>query len=134
MKTNKTVIVSVVSVLWVLSQWTSAAPICTASNNTFTIDNRATISISGRVEDAYSGTAISEAIVVIAGYPSTLTDANGNYTITGVVPGVYLISASASGYNSFGVTMSAPSKADMSQLDNPARSKANHQTGTELCV
>ena len=30
--------------------------------------------------------------------------------------------------------MSAPSKADMSQLDNPARSKANHQIGTELCV
>jgi len=30
--------------------------------------------------------------------------------------------------------MGAPSEADVSKLDNPAWSKANHQTRTELCV
>ena len=30
--------------------------------------------------------------------------------------------------------LGAPSKADVIQRDNPARSKANHQTGTECCV
>ena len=30
--------------------------------------------------------------------------------------------------------MSAPSKADVSKLDNPAWPKANHQARTELCV
>ncbi len=30
--------------------------------------------------------------------------------------------------------MSVPSEADVSKLDNPAWSKANHQARTELCV
>jgi hypothetical protein len=30
--------------------------------------------------------------------------------------------------------MGAPSKAYVNQLDNPARLKANHRAGTELCA
>ncbi len=30
--------------------------------------------------------------------------------------------------------MSAPSKANIGKLDNPARVKANHQHGTEPCA
>jgi hypothetical protein len=48
------------------------------------------------------------------------------------------INAALGGWMSTGITprrkMSAPSKANINQLDNPTRTKANHQSGTNPSV
>jgi protocatechuate 3,4-dioxygenase beta subunit len=67
-------------------------------------------SIKGRVTDV-AGRGISKAFVSCtgAGSGSASSDANGNYTISGLVPGSYQVSASATGYDpSPVVTVSVP--------------------------
>ncbi|MEP9411366.1 MAG: carboxypeptidase regulatory-like domain-containing protein, partial [Candidatus Brocadia sp.] len=60
-------------------------------------------SIAGRVTDADTGDGIAGANVAYGTPPqniiaSTTTDADGNYSFTGVVPGTYAIGAQAAGY------------------------------------
>lgn len=54
--------------------------------------------IAGTVTDAGTGTAIAGATVALAGGASTTTDASGAYSFSGLAPGGYTVSASATGY------------------------------------
>jgi len=60
--------------------------------------------LTGYVKDSSTGSGISGATVSIAG-KSTITDSSGRYTIIGLRPGTYTVSASASGYSSYSKTI-----------------------------
>ncbi|MGH7746523.1 MAG: PKD domain-containing protein, partial [Candidatus Dormibacteria bacterium] len=56
--------------------------------------------IAGQVTDAATGNPISGASVGIGAGATATTDINGLYTLSGVAPGTYSVTAAASGYNS----------------------------------
>ncbi len=76
----------------------------------FQLQQQAVGSIKGRVTDV-SGRGVSKAFISCSGpgSGSASSDANGNYTISGLVPGSYQVSASAIGYDpSSVVSVSVP--------------------------
>ena len=81
-------------------------------------------SISGKVTDSVTSAGISAATVVIAGGPSTTTDATGTYTFTGLAAGTYNLTASKTGYTSGSasgvtVTVGATTTANMTMAAIP---------------
>ena len=69
------------------------------ANIALNLDPTSMFTISGRIVDV-SGVGISGAVVSISGLPNVTADAAGDYIVNGIVNGSYIISASASGYNS----------------------------------
>jgi S-layer protein (TIGR01567 family) len=66
-----------------------------------------TYNITGYVTNASSGAPISGATVSInTSLPTTITNAAGYYNFSGVPNGTYLVTASATGYNSNSITVS----------------------------
>jgi carboxypeptidase family protein len=62
-----------------------------------------TFSISGRVV-AYGGAPLGGVIVAAGSAASVLSNANGNYTITGLITGTYTLTAAKSGYRFSGLS------------------------------
>src|SRR5438132_8974491 len=90
------------------SRTVTVGPGATATQN-FALTGQAT-QLSGAVTDASTSKPIAGASVS-AGTGSAVTDANGAYTISGLAPGTYTATASASGYasQSASVTLTAGS-------------------------
>ncbi|MCR4740070.1 MAG: carboxypeptidase regulatory-like domain-containing protein [Lachnospiraceae bacterium] len=59
----------------------------------------ADVSISGRITDKNTGDGIRNASVALSNGQNAVTDEFGYYRISGVNPGTYTVTASASGYN-----------------------------------
>jgi|GEM_PF-2791175 len=74
----------------------------TSSTKTLTVTAPPLGSIIGRVTDESNGNGIPSATVSYSGPSSgsVLTDSNGYYTVSSLVPGSYSVTASMSGYNS----------------------------------
>jgi len=72
-----------------------------AGNNTLNAQMIATVvtgTLSGTVTDAATGRAL-QGVTVTIGSTQVVTDASGNYTITGIPVGTYTVTFVKSGYN-----------------------------------
>src|SRR5258707_105727 len=71
-----------------------------------------TFSLSGQVTDATSSAAIAGATVSIADGPNAaktgMTDASGNYTLSGLQPGGFTVGVAVSGYVSASKAVNPP--------------------------
>jgi hypothetical protein len=80
----------------------------------------ATFTVAGRVVSAIDGSGVSDVTITLPGNPArtAITNFSGNYSFTGVDPGNYAVSASATG-----ITFAAPSQ--MITVSNAALSNIN---------
>ena len=87
---------------------------------------QAEVVVDGRVYDAVTNGPVPNAIVTLEGHGSVLSNEQGTFRFTGVVPGAYLVRVEAFGYEDFAgtlpvleaVTIELPLSAAPLQLDS----------------
>jgi hypothetical protein len=79
---------------WNWNTWISSFSFSACTGGTST-----TGTLSGTVTSASTSAAINGATVAVSGGPSTTTDSSGHYSISGLAPASYSVTASAAGFS-----------------------------------